>query len=207
MITRLAYLRIGDEHIIVVVRFKFIFLTIEINFYFRSLAKIEEVRRATKRTAPNDRDGYFVDRKRLSMEGSMRFDQSARFVDPKNNAGSGGHFGSSSTSLNSDYRGSKVSEPVRGSYENHARRFERPPPSSVSTTAGTSVITRRVVQEIANVRRDTRLPPPSPPPPPRDRLDDRRVVDRGRDERYITFFLNGFKFYAAALSATLLIWR
>ncbi|XP_046451363.1 scaffold attachment factor B2-like isoform X3 [Daphnia pulex] len=151
----------------------------------RSLAKIEEVRRATKRTAPNDRDGYFVDRKRLSMEGSMRFDPSSRFVDPKgSNAGSGGHFGSGSASLNADYRGSKVSEPVRGGYDNHARRFERPPPSSVSATAGAAVITRRVVQEISSVRRDTRLPPPSPPPLPRDRLDDRRVVDRGRDERY-----------------------
>lgn len=117
----------------------------------------------------------------------MRFDPSSRFVDPKgSNAGSGGHFGSGSASLNADYRGSKVSEPVRGGYDNHARRFERPPPSSVSATAGAAVITRRVVQEISSVRRDTRLPPPSPPPPPRDRLDDRRVVDRGRDERYVT---------------------
>lgn len=178
--------------------------------FFRSLAKIEEVRRATKRTAPNDRDGYFVDRKRLSMEGSMRFDPSSRFVDPKgSNAGSGGHFGSGSASLNADYRGSKVSEPVRGGYDNHARRFERPPPSSVSASAGASVITRRVVQEISSVRRDTRLPPPSPPPPPRDRLDDRRVVDRGRDERYVTTkCVNSISFKnAAALSAALLMWR
>ncbi|XP_057375910.1 scaffold attachment factor B2-like isoform X2 [Daphnia carinata] len=150
----------------------------------RSLAKIEEVRRATKRTAPNDRDGYFVDRKRLSVEGSMRFDPSSRFSDSKSStAGGSGHFGSGSTSLSSDYRGSKVSEPVRGGYDNHARRFDRPPPSSASTTVGSSVITRRVVQEIPTLRRDNRPAPPSPPPT-RERLDDRRVVDRGRDDRY-----------------------
>ncbi|KAI9554474.1 hypothetical protein GHT06_019747 [Daphnia sinensis] len=150
----------------------------------RSLAKIEEVRRATKRAAPNDRDGYFVDRKRLSVDGSMRFDPSSRFSDSKSStAGGSGHFGSGSTSLGSDYRGSKVSEPVRGGYDNHARRFDRPPPSSASSTVGSSVITRRVVQEIPSIRRDNRPAPPSPPPT-RDRLDDRRVVDRGRDERY-----------------------
>uniref|UniRef100_A0A0P5KP82 Scaffold attachment factor B2 n=1 Tax=Daphnia magna TaxID=35525 RepID=A0A0P5KP82_9CRUS len=150
----------------------------------RSLAKIEEVRRATKRTAPNDRDAYFVDRKRLSVEGSMRFDPSSRFSDSKSSAAGGsGHFGSGSASLGSDYRGSKVSEPARGGYDNHARRFDRPPPSSASTTVGSSVITRRVVQEVPSIRRDNRPAPPSPPPT-RDRLDDRRVVDRGRDDRY-----------------------
>lgn len=126
--------------------------------FYRSLAKIEEVRRATKRTAPNERDDYYVDRKRLSVDG--RYD-SARFVDPKSSSGSG-HFGTSTN----DYRssGSKEQPVVRASYD--ARRFDRQTPTSgVSST----VITRRVVQEI-------RTRPPTSPPPPRD---DRRVVDRG----------------------------
>lgn len=112
----------------------------------------------------------------------MRFDPSSRFGDSKSSfAGVGGHFGSGSNSLVTDHRASKVPEPVRGGYENHGRRFDRQPPS-VSTTAGSSVVTRRVVQEIPSIRRDTRPAPPSPPPA-RDRLDDRRVVDRGRDDR------------------------
>lgn len=110
----------------------------------------------------------------------MRYDPSPRFIDPKPN--SSGHFGAGSTSLSSDFRGSKASESVRGGYDNHARRFDRQTPSSVST-AGSTVITRRVVQEIPNIRRDNRPQPPSSPPPSRDRLEDRRVVDRGRDER------------------------
>ncbi len=114
----------------------------------------------------------------------MRYDQSSRFVDSKSSGGGSGHFGSGSSSLGTDYRGSKASEPVRGGYEGHARRFERQTQSTVSTTTGSAVITRRVVQEIPNIRRDNRPPPPSPPPPPRDRLDDRRVVDRARDDRY-----------------------
>lgn len=117
----------------------------------------------------------------------MRYDPASRFVDPK--SGSGGHFGTGAASLSSDYRGSKVSEPVRAGYDNHARRFDRQTPSSVSSAGGSTVITRRVVQEIPSIRRDTRPPLPTSPPPPRDRLDDRRVVDRGRDDRYPIIFI------------------
>ena len=113
----------------------------------------------------------------------MRYDQSSRFVDAKSSAGGSGHFGSGSSSLGADYRGSKVSESVRGGYDNHARRFERPAAAVASTAAGSTVITRRVVQEIPSIRRDNRPPPPSPPPPPRDRLDERRSVV-ARDDRY-----------------------
>lgn len=161
--------------------------------YFRSLAKIEEVRRATKRVAPNDRDAFYADRKRLSVDGSMRYESSSRFVDSKSNGGSTG-FGSGSSSLANDYRGSKISDPARGGgYDGHPRRFER---QNASTAVGTgvvggggigassSVVTRRVVQEVSSLRRDTRpAQPPSPPQPNRDRLEDRRVIDRAREDR------------------------
>lgn len=159
----------------------------------RSLARIEEVRRAaaTKRTAPAERDDYYVDRKRIAVDGSLRYDApppSTRYDGPKSTSGSG-LFVVSASSTGSDYRGSKAPIDMGrggGNYDHQSRnsnRFERPPPTS-SVSAGSSVISRRVVQEIpSNLRRNGRAPPSPPPPSARERLDDRRVLDRVRDDR------------------------
>jgi len=130
----------------------------------RSLVEIEEARRAVKRPAPSDRDEYFSERKRLTVESSMRFEPqpSPRFDTPKSK-----NF--------VEFRSSKPMEANRG-YDNR-NRYERTAP----TVPPPATITRRVVQEVANPRRDAR---PSPPSPPHRERDDRRVVERVRDDRF-----------------------
>ena len=177
---------------------------------FRSLARIEEVRRAaaTKRNAPGERDDYFVDRKRIAVDGSMRYDApppSNRYEGPKSSSGTAGHFGTPASSGGSDYRGSKASMDLgrSGTYDHQSRnRFERPPPTS-SVSASGSVISRRVVQQeiSSSIRRDGRSPPSPPPPSARERLDDRRVLDRGRDDRYEYYYVS------VTYPAELLLWQ
>jgi len=142
----------------------------------RSLAQIEEARRAPKRPAPNERDDYFTERKRLSIDGSLRFEtQSPRLFNDPTKSKPANQFG--------DYRSPKVPiiEPsnARGSFDNR-NRFERPVGVAVPPTS----MTRRVVQEVANTRRDGGGRPPPSSPPHRER-DDRRVVERVRDDRFV----------------------
>ena len=137
---------------------------------YRSLARMEEVRRATKRTTSGERDDYFVDRKRLSVDVPLRYDsQPQRYDQNKSNK----HF-PSAPAPNDYNRMAKpiIPEPSR-SFDNR-NRFERP----IATPAAS--ITRRVVQEVTAPPREGRHPPS---PPPRER-DDRRVV---RDDRLVIF--------------------
>lgn len=155
----------------------------------RSLARLEEERRATKRPAPGDRDDYaYVNRKRAGLsvpDVPMRYDPPPP---PRYDSDSKSYGPSSS----SDYRGSKGLAPSGGSYDSRggSGRFERGPPAPnpppVVHSSASGSLTRRVVQEVS-LRRDARLPPSPPPPPPRDRIDDRRVIDR-RDDRYFFFY-------------------
>jgi hypothetical protein len=136
------------------------------------LARLEEVRRATKRPSVTERDADFYDRKRMTVEAapSARYSSSqSRFEESKSSS----HYSSGSVPAASDYR--KVAD--RGYVDSRSRgeRFDRTAGASSS-----SVVTRRVVEEVGPARRDAR-PPPSPP---RER-DDRRVVERVRDDRYI----------------------
>lgn len=149
------------------------------------------MRRATKRPAPGDRDDYgYVDRKRSGMPVDLPVGYDPppppppppRYADdPK--AGGGGRF------VSADYRGSKgllgSNDGVRGHGYSRNPFVERPPPSASSASSAPVGITRRIVQEVqGGLRRDGRQLPASPPPPPRERLDDRRVIDRRGDDRY-----------------------
>ena len=129
-----------------------------------------------------------MDRKRAGLssggDGSSRYEAPPppRYDVDSKSSGVGGHYGSSS----SDYRGSKTLTSSSVSYSDNRNRFERGgAAANPSLPSVASSITRRVVQEVS-IRRDSRLPPSPPPPPPRDRVDDRRVIDR-RDERYCSF--------------------
>lgn len=132
------------------------------------------MRRAPKR--PGDRDEYFGDRKRITVEAPVRYDASSRYEDGTKPTGGGHYVGATSGPLGSEYRGTKAPADTRPGFDSRTR-FERPGPSAAP---GASGVTRRVVQEVPPARRDVR---PHSPPPPRDRSDDRRLVDRGRDER------------------------
>lgn len=131
------------------------------------------MRRATKRPSAvvgGEREDFFVDRKRMNVDGP--------------NARYGGGGGAA------DYRGTKVGAErigvAGGAYDNRSRveRFERPsgaPPVGGAGGGGAGV-TRRVVEEMdVGSRRDNRPPPPHTPPRERD---DRRVIERGREDRY-----------------------
>ena len=137
------------------------------------MARLEEVRRATKRPSVTERDADFYDRKRMAVAAvpSARYSSSqSRFEESKSSS----HYSSAaSTPAASDYR--KVAD--RGYVDSRSRgeRFDRTAGASSS-----SVVTRRVVEEVGPARRDAR--PPSSPPRERD---DRRVVERVRDDRYI----------------------
>lgn len=144
------------------------------------------MRRATKRTVPGDRDDYnmYGDRKRMAVDGPARYEPPP----PPNRYDDNSHQHPKSTGVHfgSDYRGSKlvtVTDAVRGGgYDNSSRgRFERPLAAPAAAVVS-GITTRRVVQEISTIRSRPAPPPPSPPPSSRDRIDDRRVVDR-RDER------------------------
>ena len=130
----------------------------------------DDARRAPKR--PGERDDYYGERKRITVDSTIRYDGASRFED---NSKPSGHFGGATSGV-PDYRGTKVSVASRSEFESRAR-FDRSAPAA---TSGTSTVTRRVVQEVPAVRRDVR---PHSPPPPRARSDDRRVIDRGRDDR------------------------
>lgn len=78
-----------------------------------------------------------------------------------------------------EFRSSKSMEAIRG-YDNRSR-YERPAPTGPPPAS----ITRRVVQEVANTRRDVR---PTPPSPPHRERDDRRVVERVREDRYLIIY-------------------
>ena len=166
-----------------------------LTFYlvFRSLARLEEVRRASKRPAPGDREDYgYLDRKRSSISNvdmPLRYDAPPppRYSDDPKSGGIG------FASVSSDYGrgGAKVligtSDSGRGHGYDRSRYVERPPPHAPpAPSVSGGGMTRRIVQEVStgSLRRDGRAPlPPSPPPPPRDRLDDRRVIDRRGDDR------------------------
>ena len=123
---------------------------------------MEDVRRAPKR--PGERDDYYGERKRITVDPPVRYDASSRYEESTKSAG---HFTASGPlGGGSDFRGTK-------GFDSRAR-FERSGPSGAP---GASNVTRRVVQEVPQARR------PHSPPPQRDRADDRRIVDRGRDER------------------------